>query len=181
MMITLVSLVMLAAEALAAEQINFPDASVVNQRGEAVHFHADLIKGKTVVIDFVFTSCTIVCRPLTRNLQKVQAGLGKETLSDVQFVSVSVDPVHDTPAVLASFAQAFRIAPNWSFITGPKVQIDKLLQAPGVYAVEPNYHTARVIIGSEAAGWSRFYGLSSPEMLAQAVRRAVQMRKEQKR
>ena len=93
--------------------------------------------------------------------------------SKVHFISVSVDPDHDTPAALNAFAEIFHALPGWRFLTGKKADIDRILKACGVYTLEPNYHTARVFIGSDAAGWSRLYGLSPHSTLAQAVRRVM--------
>jgi cytochrome oxidase Cu insertion factor (SCO1/SenC/PrrC family) len=161
----------------AGDRIIFPDPVVVNQSGQSFHFHTGLIKGKTAVIDFIFTLCTVVCRPLTANLRKVRAELDDETLKDIQFVLVSVDPTRDTPSALTAIAQTFRLPSDWSFIIGPKQNIDQILNAAGVHTIEPNYHTARVITGSDRAGWSRYYGLSSPAALAQALRRSVEKAK----
>jgi cytochrome oxidase Cu insertion factor (SCO1/SenC/PrrC family) len=155
-----------------AEPITFPDAILADQTGKAVHFYTDLIKGKIVVLDFIFTSCTIVCQPLTANLRKVQVQLGDEA-AYVQFVSVSVDPDRDTPAALEAFAQRFHAPPAWKFLTGAKPDIDRILRACGVYTVQPNFHTAGVLIGGDSGGWSRLYGLSSPAILAQAIRHAI--------
>jgi protein SCO1 len=157
------------ATASGAEAIAFPDLMLTDQTGRPVHFHSDLIRGKTVVLDFVFTSCTIVCRPLTANIRRVQADLGDDA-KDVQFISVSVDPEHDTPAVLKVFAEQFHAAPSWKFVTGKRADIDRILKACGVYTMEPNYHTARVLIGSDRAGWVRLYGLSPHADLANALR-----------
>jgi protein SCO1/2 len=168
----LLLLLMAQRSAWSAEAIAFPDPILTDQTGKPVRFYTDLIKGNTVVIDFVFTSCTIVCRPLTANLRKVQADLGEDA-SKVQFISVSVDPDHDTPAALNAFAEIFHTLPGWRFLTGKKADIDRILKACGVYTIEPNYHTARVFIGSDAAGWSRLYGLSPHSTLAQAVRRVM--------
>jgi protein SCO1/2 len=163
----------------AAKPIAFPDPILADQTGKPVRFYTDLIKGKSVVLDFIFTSCTIVCQPLTANLRRVQAELGDDA-AKVQFVSVSVDPGRDTPAALHAFAQQFHAPPAWKFLTGAKPDIDRILRACAVYTAEPNFHTARVLIGSETAGWSRLYGLSAPSILAQAIRRAIVFdRKEQ--
>ncbi|MFS0781521.1 SCO family protein [Bacillus sp. 1P06AnD] len=77
------------------------------------------LKGKIWVADFMFTTCADVCLPMTSNMAKLQKKLKEEGIKDVEFVSFSVDPKVDTPAVLKSFADQFNIDyANWQFLTG---------------------------------------------------------------
>src|ERR1051325_5152707 len=69
---------------------NLPDIQVTTQDGASVRF-ADLIKGRTVAINFVFTSCTTVCPLMGSSFGRVQQLLGKQA-ADVALLSVSSDP-----------------------------------------------------------------------------------------
>src|SRR4030095_15157902 len=69
-----------------------PDVAVVDQNGKRLNFYSDLVKGKTVAINFVFTTCTTICTPLTATFRRVQQELAAQSLP-VQLISVSVDPV----------------------------------------------------------------------------------------
>ncbi|HET9525751.1 MAG TPA: SCO family protein, partial [Pyrinomonadaceae bacterium] len=130
--------------------------------GKQLDFYADLIKGKSVAINFVFTTCTAICPSLTATFRKVQQEARKRGL-DVQLISISVDPTVDTPERLQEYAKKFKAEPGWTFVTGDKAEIDSLLQALGVAVVNKNDHTPMVLIGNEVADhWTRTYGLSSP-------------------
>lgn len=153
-----------------------PHARVLDQNGKQLNFYNDLIKGKSVAINFVFTSCTAICPPLTATFRKVQQEARTRGL-DVQLISVSVDPTVDTPERLQAFAKKFNAEPGWTFVTGDKAEIDSLLQALGVAVVNKNDHTPMVLIGNEATDrWTRTYGLSSPKKIVDLIADAASPR-----
>src|SRR5689334_17151224 len=114
------------SEAFSSTKI--PDAQVVDQNGKQLNFYTDLIKGKTVAINFTFTTCTTICPPLTATFRRVQQEAATRGLA-VQLISISVDPTTDTPERLRDFAAKFKAEPGWAFVTGDKAQIDSVLQA----------------------------------------------------
>jgi cytochrome oxidase Cu insertion factor (SCO1/SenC/PrrC family) len=149
-----------------------PHARVVDQNGKQLDFYNDLIKGKSVAINFVFTTCTAICPSLTATFRRVQQEARTRGL-DVQLISISVDPTVDTPERLQEFAKKFKAEAGWSFVTGDKAEIDTLLQALGVAVVNKNDHTPMVIIGNEVAdSWTRAYGLSSPKTIVDLIQSA---------
>ena len=147
-----------------------PDVRVFDQNGRQVNFYKDLVAGKVVAINFVFTTCTAICRPLTATFRRVQQELGEEVGKNVWLISVSVDPTTDTPERLHEFAEKFKAGPGWSFVTGDTSDINAILNAFGVGITNKNDHTPMVLIGSEAKGvWTRAYGLSSPVEIAKLI------------
>lgn len=77
------------------------------------------LKGKVWVADFIFTSCTTVCLPMTANMKKLQERLAEEGIEDVQLISFSVDPEIDKPDVLKEYGEKFDADfTNWHFLTG---------------------------------------------------------------
>ncbi|MGE7780010.1 SCO family protein [Peribacillus sp. NPDC097264] len=100
-----------------AKNWDIEDFSYVDQDGEPFS-KADL-KGKVWVADFIFTNCEDVCLPMTANMVKLQQKLKDEGISDVEFVSFSVDPEVDKPDVLTAFGDQFNVDyKNWHFLTG---------------------------------------------------------------
>jgi len=149
-----------------------PHARVLDQNGKQLNFYTDLIKGKSVAINFVFTTCTAICPSLTATFRRVQQEARTRGL-DVQLISISVDPTVDTPERLNEFAKKFKVEPGWTFVTGDKAEIDSLLQALGVAVANKNDHTPMVIIGNEVADqWTRTYGLSSPKTIVDLIQSA---------
>lgn len=151
-----------------------PDTAVYDQHGKRLSFYTDLIKGKTVAINFIFTTCTTICPPLTAIFRKLQQDLGERMGIEVRLISVSVDPATDTPERLRDFAAKFKAGPGWTFVTGNKAEIDSLLQALGAAAGDKNDHPPMILVGNDVTGyWTRTYGLSSPATLVKVITEAA--------
>jgi len=138
-----------------------PDVNVLDQDGNALHFYSDLIKDKTVAINFIFTNCTTICPPLAATFARVQKEMGDKVGKDVHFISISVDPLTDTPERLKAWGAKFKAGAGWTFVTGEKQEMDKLLNALGAAVSKREDHTPAMIIGNDAKGvWTRTYGLA---------------------
>jgi protein SCO1/2 len=151
-----------------------PETTVYDQDGRRLHFYNDLVKGKTVAINFIFTTCTTICPPLTATFRKVQQELGDRVGRNVSLISISIDPITDVPERLKSFASKFNAGPGWTFITGGKPEIDQLLNVLGAGVSDKNDHTPMILIGNETAGyWTRTYGLAAPGTLVKVITDAM--------
>jgi len=138
-----------------------PDVEVLDQHGNALHFYSDLIKGKTVAINFIFTNCTTICPPLAATFARVQKELGDKVGRDVHFISISVDPLTDTPERLKAWGAKFKAGNGWTFVTGTKPEMDRLLSAFGAAVSRREDHSPVAIIGNDTKGiWTRTYGLA---------------------
>ena len=138
-----------------------PDVAVLDQFGNELHFYTDLIKDKTVAINFIFTNCTTICPPLAATFARLQKEMGDKIGKDVHLISISVDPVTDTPERLKAWGAKFKAGPGWTFVTGEKQEMDKLLSALGASVSKREDHTPALIIGNDAKGvWTRTYGLA---------------------
>jgi len=154
---------------LNAFSLRVSDFTVQDQNGKSIKFYTDLIKGKVVAINFVFTTCTAICPSLTATFRKVQEQLVEHKF-DAQLISISVDPATDTPERLHAFAEKFNAEPGWTFVTGNSSDIELLLKELGVFTANRNDHTPTVLIGSDKAGyWTRAYGLASPDVLVKML------------
>ena len=150
-----------------------PNVHIYDQNGNQLNFYNDLVKGKTVAINFIFTTCTASCPPLTATFRKVQQNAAERGLP-LQLISISVDPTVDTPERLHTFAEKFNAGPGWTFVTGDKGEIDSLLEGLGVAVSNKNDHTPMIMIGNDTADyWTRAYGLSSPTQLVELIADAV--------
>jgi cytochrome oxidase Cu insertion factor (SCO1/SenC/PrrC family) len=150
-----------------------PDIAVYDQNGKRLNFYSDLIKGKTVAINFIFTTCTTICPPLTATFRRVQQDLATSA-PKAALISISVDPSTDTPQRLNDFAGKFKAGPGWTFVTGDSDDIASLLRALGAAVANKNDHTPMILIGNDAAGyWTRAYGLSSPTALVKTIAEAA--------
>lgn len=100
-----------------------PDFALINQQGRSVRLSQ--LRGKIVLLNFIYTRCTDVCPVTTAALVRVQTELIRRGwwASEIVFVSVSTDPAYDTPKVFSAYAKRYRIDPaGWHLLTGvPRV------------------------------------------------------------
>ena len=110
-----------------------PDFSLTTQTGARLSL-SDL-RGKVVAVTFIYASCTDTCPLLTAKLAGLQRRLGRDFGPRVFFASVTVDPEHDTPEVLARYAASYGAKPaGWAFLTGMPAQIREVERQYGVFA-----------------------------------------------
>jgi protein SCO1/2 len=160
--------------AAAPPRISIPDVQVVDQHGRRLHFYSDLVKGKVIAINFIFTTCTTICPPLGATFSMVQRMMGDRLGKQVHLISISVDPLTDTPDRLKRWGEKFNARPGWSLITGDKAEIDKLLSALGGFVARKEDHSPTVLIGNEAAGtWTRAYGLAPASKLVEIIEKMI--------
>lgn len=108
-----------------------PDFTLFSQDGEEVGLSS--LRGKVVVIAFIYTRCRDICPILTDKMARVREELGAAFGHDVVFVSISLDPERDTPEVLKDYAEAFDANPgSWFFLTGSVAEVRQLTQQYGV-------------------------------------------------
>ncbi|MET0648404.1 MAG: SCO family protein [Pyrinomonadaceae bacterium] len=154
--------------------MSIPDVELLDQDGRKVHFYSDLVRGKVVVVNFIFTTCTTVCPPLGATFARVQRELGERAGRDVHLISISVDPVTDTPERLKAWGAKFKAGPGWTFVTGSKPQVDELLRSLGAATARREDHSPSVLVGNDAAQqWTRSYGLAAPAKLIQLINQAA--------
>jgi len=163
-----------APAASSPAQKYFSDVELTNQDGKKVRFYSDVLKGKTVVVNAFFTSCTSVCPPMNRNMEKIQEAFGDRVGRDVFLVSLTVDPDVDTPARMKEYAQKFHAGPGWVFLTGKKENLDWALYKLGQYVERKDDHKTVFIIGNEPTGlWKKAFGMANVAELVQVVESVV--------
>jgi len=156
-----------------------PNVPVRTHTGRRALFYDDLVRGRIVSINFMSVR---VDRdyPVTENLVKVQRLLGDRVGDDVFMYSITFDPVHDTPEVLADFARSKGVGPGWMFLTGDPDDLGLLRarlflrratptgRAMGMDpSMGPCCSVGLVRYGNEALGrWGSFPARITPESIA---------------
>jgi cytochrome oxidase Cu insertion factor (SCO1/SenC/PrrC family)/cytochrome c2 len=152
----------------------FPDLPVVTQDGKTLRFYDDLIKGRIVVVNFVYTSCGELCPIEMARLAEVKDRLGDAVGRDIFFISMSVDPEHDTPDLLKAFADAFDAnAPGWQLLTGQPHDIKAINAKFGDRSATRNLseHRNEILIGNDATGdWQRDSAFDDVDQLVMTIR-----------
>jgi len=146
-----------------------PDVPLVNQDGNEVNFY-DLVKGRIVAIDLIYTTCQYACPLESARLARMQQLLGDRMGKDIFFISISIDPEHDTPAALKAYAAKYNAGPGWIFLTGKQSDIDMLSKKLGLWtdpSLSQDGHTPMLLIGNEATGqWTQTSALDNPKYTA---------------
>lgn len=110
-----------------------PAFALVDQNGQ--QFTITDLRDRVAVVTFIYATCTDTCPLLTAKMASLQGPLAADFGSRVRFVSITVDPEVDTPAVLRGYAKAHGAnLTGWSFLTGPPSAIDDVVRAYGAYA-----------------------------------------------
>jgi cytochrome oxidase Cu insertion factor (SCO1/SenC/PrrC family) len=162
----LVLVLFLFAAGAHAAAPKIPDLKVIDQDGRSLHFYSELVHGHTVVINFIFTSCSTICPTMGANFGKLQSLVGK----DVRLISLSVDPAADTPARLRAWGERWERGQKWTLVTAAKNDSDALRRAFGVFTPDFINHSAVTWIGNDVTGeWERVDGLAAAAKIASAV------------
>lgn len=153
----------------------FPNVTLTTHEGKPVRLYADLLKGKAVAINVIYTSCTDECPLETARMAEVQRLLGTRMGKDVLFYSISIDPEHDTPAVLKAYAEKFNVGPGWLFLTGKKEDIALVTRKLGLSrnndAAYRDGHASSLMLGNEPTGqWMRNSAVDNPQFLVATMR-----------
>jgi protein SCO1/2 len=98
-------------------------------------FRLSSLRGKVVLVSFVFTTCNGTCPATTHRMVLAQEGLAKSGLLDkVHLLSITLDPARDKPVALRDYMRLYDLdAKHWTFLTGSQKQIDKVLSDWGMW------------------------------------------------
>lgn len=153
----------------------FPNVELINHEGKKVRFFDDMIEGKVVAINFIYTTCPDACPMETARLLEVAELLGDRMGEDIFFYSITIDPENDTWQVLHQHAKNWKIGPGWQFLTGREEDIVLLRQKLGIYIEEIQAedsldHNLSLIIGNQATGrWMKRSPYENPHILATQI------------
>ena len=110
-----------------------PEFALTNQAGERMALKD--LRGKVLAVTFIYATCKDTCPVLTAKMASLQRKLGADFGSRVRFMSITVEPEVDTPAVLKAYADKFDADPaGWSFLTGTSGEIKDVVRRYGAFA-----------------------------------------------
>jgi protein SCO1 len=161
LMYWLATLSLLTGQSPLADIGSAPRTALTGHDGQP--FRVDSLRGKAVVVSFIFTTCNGTCPMTTRTLARVQDRLKSAGLwgRGVEFVSITLDPTRDTPEALRQYAKTYGAdLSSWHFLTGSSSQVDRVIaswnmwvkrNASGVldhpsrvFLIDPNGHVREI-------------------------------------
>ena len=144
-----------AADAKARDY--FSTVELIDQNGDPRKFYDEVLKDNVVVISFIFTNCQSACPLMTRNLTMIRDMLREDERRAIQFVSISIDPLRDTPSAMKEFAQKHD-ADNggWLWLTGQPDDVNYVTKRLGSYTDDPEAHTTTLLAANVPnAHWTK--------------------------
>jgi protein SCO1/2 len=156
------------------ETYKIPEVVLLNQDGAKVNLKTVLESKDPVVLDFIFASCTTICPVLSAGFATLQQKL--PATSKVRMISISIDPENDTPPLMKAYLKRYRSRPGWSFYTGRREDIDRVMVAFNAYIPNKMSHYPLTLLRDPRTGqWVRIYGLmSSSEFLVECRKVGIQ-------
>jgi len=147
-----------------------PDVVLLDQNGKQVRLYSDLVKDKIVLVHFFFTKCSDVCPMQGRALMKLKSRLGQRLGRDVFLISISRDPLNDTPEELNKWGKLFGVGPGWTLATGDQPVIKKLLWDLTGEDIGQIAHESQVLIGNDRTGvWTSTDGLLLTDEIVKVI------------
>ena len=163
------------AERAASEQKArdyFSNIEVIDQDGQRLKFYDDVLKDKVVAINFIFTNCQGACPLMTRHLTLVRDLLGPEVGDKIHFVSISIDPIRDTPAAMKEFAETQHAdQAAWRFITGDPDDLAAIVKRLGQYNDDVEAHSTLLLAANvRTAHWTKIPPNVPPNGIVERLR-----------
>lgn len=147
---------------------NFDGMKLLDQNGRALRLAG--LSDKIVVVNFVFTGCATTCPTQTLELVALQQALPKSLKRDVRFLSVSVDPLGDTPALLRAYGESMGVDfASWTFATGRVQDIERLSERLRLFrdaasANRPQEHATSLLLIDGTGRLMQRYGGASTDI-----------------
>lgn len=153
---------------------HLPNARLVDDRGRSVRFYDDIMKNRVVIMSVMYTVCSNICTPATRNLleaRRLLGALGKE----ISFVSMTLTPLDDGPKQLAEYKRHHQLDPDWRFLTGSVDQVEMVQRAMGFLSGREeddllSHSGIAVFCDERRVRWGHANLLTPPNAIARMVR-----------
>lgn len=166
------------ARAQAAPRAPLPDAGLLDQDGAPHRLRA--LCDTPVVVGFFYTGCSTVCPPQTAALRALRERLDARSAAArrVRLLSISVDPLGDSPAALRDYARRFDLrlglAAGWLLLTGSAGELARTWRAFDVPVADPDAHSSLLWLGDvRTARWTRASALAPTERLLELMRQVA--------
>ena len=129
-------------------------------------FQFQKLRGKVIIVDFIFTTCQGVCPMMTKNMKTLYEQFRDK--KNVAFLSITVNPEYDTPDILAKYVKNLNIDPNqWVFLTGTRDSIQRVaVEKFKIGSVdEPVFHSAYFVLVDQHGNARGYYDGSEDAMM----------------
>ena len=167
-----------APDSRTGAQVQLADVQTLDQDERSLNFARDAIGDHIVVVNFIYTRCKTVCPISSALFAQLQELLrGKKLTETPRLVSITLDPLYDTPSRLKSFAEQYDAGNQWLWITGGQDNIAAVTRGLGASTDNFRDHDSLIIVGDpRTSNWTAFNTLPEPEILLAEIERLVSLR-----
>ena len=166
-----------ASDARRKQSDRFPNVLLTSHNERQLRFYDDLVKDRTVIVNFMYTTCYNVCLPIAQNLGRVHELFGKRMGRDVLLLSISIDSEVDDPEALRGYIERNGgEKKGWLYLTGDYDEIDGLRRSLGVYDLDPmidadkTQHSGLITFGNDRTDrWAALPALMNSEEIFETV------------
>lgn len=153
-------------------RMELPGMMLIDAAARPRDLKGELTRGRIVIINFAYTTCDSICPVGNDVMAGVDDLLEQEAPArPVRLLTVSIDPMQDTPDLLAEAAARFGASRNWVWLTGDPGDIDRLLSSFGASYFDIATHDPVFLVGDPATGrYLRMLAMPEPEELMAALR-----------
>ena len=162
----------------ASGRVTVPDARLLDSAGATQRLRA--LCEPPVVIGFFYTGCSTVCPPQTAMLRALREQLDAAHAGAprARLLSITVDPLGDSPAAMRAYAQRFELRlgldAGWLMLTGEAAELRRVWAAFGVPLGDPEAHSSLLWLGSASRGrWTRASALTPTDKLVDLLRKVA--------
>ncbi len=158
------------------QQLHLPNLPLITHEGRRVLFYDDLVRGKSVSLNFFYANCEEVCPLVMANLARVQKLLGNQVGRSLFMYSLTLKPEEDTVEVLKHHRAMYGAGPGWTFLTAKPDDMEKLRKAIGFSYPDPaidkdkTQHIGNIRYGNEPLMyWSACPGMARAKWVAESL------------
>lgn len=148
---------------------------LLDQHGRKRRFFADLLARGPVLINASYSACTDSCPPAMHHLMQARPLLGAQG-KGLQFASITLTPLEDSPQVLRGWAERYSLPPDWTLLTGTPAAVEDLRKRLGLggWSAEPletgNHIAVARLCDHRRTRWTHVNLLLPPRSIARMIR-----------
>ncbi len=158
--------------------VQLADVQTLDQDERALNFASEVIGDRIVVINFIYTSCKTICPISSALFERLQEIIHDKNLTETtRLISITLDPLYDTPSRLKRYAGQYNAGDQWLWITGGQNSIAAVTRGLGASNDNFRDHDSLIIVGdARASRWRAYNTLPEPETLLAEVERLASLR-----
>lgn len=151
-------------------QVVIPPVSLQDANGK-IQPLAALLEDRTAIVNFVFTTCNSICPLLNATMQAIEVRVQERLGNEVVLISISVDPLNDTPERLKAASEQLGAGEDWHWLTGKRSDVNQVLNAFNIpVGGRPEDHPPVILVGNaKHRKWLRWVGIPAPDTLVEAI------------